>query len=231
MPDKNGAHPAPGFDHIDTWVFDLDNTLYPAASHLFPQIQHRMNSYIVEHLKMPMEDAFVLRRRYYLQYGTTLRGLMLNHDIKPEGFLDYVHDIDHSVLAINPLLDAALGRLPGRKIIYTNGSERHAVKVLDRLGISRHFESIYDICASDYIPKPDPAAYDGLVARHNIAPAKSIMFEDIHINLKPAAALGMATGWVHHGEKPAKPDEDLSHCMYVTDDLVGWLDKAVPKRP
>jgi len=217
--------------HINTWVFDLDNTLYPATTHLFPQIDRRMKAFISDALKLSLDDAFKLQKQYYWTYGTTLRGLMLNHNIEPDGFLEYVHDIDHSVVVADPRLDAVLAALPGRKFIYTNGSERHAVNVMDRLGVARHFTSIFDIAASRYIPKPDPAAYADLVMRHGIDPRRSIMFEDIHRNLKPAADLGMMTVWVKHAENPALPDEDLSHCHFVTDDMLDWLEKAAPKAP
>jgi putative hydrolase of the HAD superfamily len=214
--------------HINTWVFDLDNTLYPATTHLFPQIDRRMKAFISDALKMSLADAFKLQKRYYWTYGTTLRGLMLNHNIEPDGFLDYVHDIDHSVVAADPRLDSVLARLPGRKFIYTNGSERHAVNVMDRLGVAKHFTGIFDIIASSYIPKPDPAAYVDFVERHAINPRQSIMFEDIHLNLKPAADLGMTTVWVKHAKNPPKPDEDLSHCSFITNDMIAWLESAAP---
>ena len=211
---------------IEDWIFDLDNTLYPASTHLFPQIDRRMKAFIAEALNMSLEDAFALQKAYYWKYGTTLRGLMLNHAIAPDSFLEYVHDVDHSVLTPDAHLDAALANLPGRKFIYTNGSERHAVKVIERLGIARHFAGIFDIRASDYVPKPEPGPYAVLVDRHAITPARAIMFEDIHRNLKPAADLGMATVWVRHVENPAGPDEDLSHCGSITDDLIGWMERA-----
>ncbi len=212
---------------VETWIFDLDNTLYPASARLFPQIDHRMRAFIAEALALSLDDAFILQKQYYWKYGTTLRGLMLHHRIEPDVFLEYVHDIDHSVLTPDARLEAALAGLPGRKLIYTNGSERHAVKVMDRLGVARHFTGIFDIRASNYIPKPEPAPYADLVARHDIAPKQAVMFEDIHRNLKPAADLGMATVWVRHAENPAKPGEDISHCRYVTDDLIGWLESRV----
>ena len=215
---------------IEDWVFDLDNTLYSASLHLFPQIDKRMKAFISDLLKISPEEAFKLQKHYYWTYGTTLRGLMLNHHIEPDTFLDYVHDIDHSELAPDARLDAVLARLPGRRFVYTNGSERHAVNVLDRLGITRHFEGIFDIKASSYIPKPEPAPYGELLARHAITPTRAIMFEDIHRNLKPAADLGMATVWVQHPENPAKPDEDLSHCHFLTTDLIAWLEDIDAKR-
>ncbi len=223
MPDR-------ALNQIEDWVFDLDNTLYPASAHLFPQIDKRIKAFIVDLLRIPPDEAFKLQKHYYWTYGTTLRGLMLNHHIEPDDFLDYVHDIDHSVLAPDLRLDAVLARLPGRKFIYTNGSERHAVNVIERLGITRHFAGIFDIKASSYIPKPEPAPYGELVARHGIAPARAIMFEDIHRNLKPAADLGMTTVWVQHPESPARADEDTSHCHFLTDDLIAWLEERAKAR-
>jgi putative hydrolase of the HAD superfamily len=215
-------------DHIEAWIFDLDNTLYPATANVFPQIDKKMKAFIGEALKLSPDEAFKLQKDYYWKYGTTLRGLMLNHKIAPDDFLAYVHDIDHSILSADSALDAALALLPGRKFIYTNGSERHAVNVMDRLGVTRHFDGIFDIRASDYIPKPDPAAYATMIARHTITPARAAMFEDIHRNLKPAADLGMTTVWVRPAEHVAKPDEDLSHCRHVIDDLVSWLREKTP---
>ena len=180
---------------------------------------------------MTLDDAFILQKRYYREFGTTLRGLMLNHKVEPDAFLDYVHDIDHSVLGRDARLDAVLAALPGRKFVYTNGSERHASSVMDRLGVAKHFSGIFDISASRYIPKPDPAPYAELVALHGIEASRAAMFEDIHVNLKPAHALGMTTVWVRHAENPAPAGEDLSHCHHITEDLVGWLETRIPKNP
>ena len=217
-------------DHVEAWVFDLDNTLYPASVDLFAQIDRRMKAYIAEALGLAPDAAFALQKRYYHEHGTTLRGLMINHRIDPEAFLDFVHDIDHSVLAPNPRLAAALAALPGRKFVYTNGSARHAERVTDRLGITSLFSGVYDIQASRYVPKPDPASYADFVARHAIAPKHAAMFEDSHRNLRPAAELGMVTVWVRHVEPD--PAEDMSHCHFVTEDLLGWLGEAsaaIPK--
>ncbi len=215
---------------IDTWIFDLDNTLYPATTNLFPQIDRRMRAYVAHRLKLTLDDAFILQKRYYREFGTTLRGLMINHDIEPEAFLDYVHDIDHSVLTPDTRLAGVLAALPGRKFVYTNGTERHAASVMDRLGVSKHFSGVFDISASRYVPKPDPAPYAELVTRHGIAARRAAMFEDIHLNLKPAHALGMTTVLIRNGEQPGAAGEDLSHCHFVTDDLAGWLETRLPKR-
>jgi len=214
---------------IETWVFDLDNTLYPAASSLFPQIDIRMRRFIAERLGMTLDDAFALQKRYYREFGTTLRGLMLVHKIEPEAFLSFVHDIDCTVLDAAPRLDRALAALPGRKLIFTNGSERHAENVLARLGISRHFEGIFDIRAAGFVPKPQPECYRTMVQRHAVDPRSALMVEDIHRNLAPAAAIGMTTLWVREEGHPdtavlGQDETDLSHVHHITDDLTGWLE-------
>lgn len=215
------------FAGTETWVFDLDNTLYPASTNLFAQIDVRMKAFIAGALGLSPEDAFKLQKQYYRMYGTSLRGLILHHDVDPDAFLDYVHDIDHSVLNADPRLEALLAALPGRKLIYTNGSAYHAESVMKRLGVAHHFEDIFDIRAGLLIPKPDPAGYAAMIAKHAVTPAKAVMFEDSHKNLGPAAALGMKTVWVRHaGEMPTDGD-DLSHCHYQTDDLLGWLSEML----
>ena len=216
---------------IADWVFDLDNTLYPASSSLFPQIDRRMRGFICERLHLPPDEAHALQKRYYREFGTTLRGLMLVHGIEPDIFLAYVHDIDCTVLDVAPRLNAALARLPGRKLIFTNGSERHAENVLARLGIAPHFEGIFDIRAAGFLPKPDPDTYRRMVERHGVDPRAALMVEDLHRNLVPAAAIGMTTLWVREANHPDSAvlnlhDGDLSHVHHVTDDLTAWLEAA-----
>ena len=225
----------PNIKHIESWVFDLDNTLYPAASSLFPQIDIRMRRFIAERLDLPMDEAFALQKRYYREFGTTLRGLMLVHKIEPEAFLAFVHDIDCTVLDRAPRLDAALAGLAGRKLIFTNGSERHAENVLARLGIARHFDGIFDIKAAGFIPKPEPECYRLMVERHAVDPHTALMVEDIQRNLVPAAAIGMTTLWVREDHHPdaavLRQDEaDLSHVHHVTDDLTAWLEGMAGER-
>jgi putative hydrolase of the HAD superfamily len=227
-PEKSCDHRRAGTDHIESWVFDLDNTLYPAASSLFPQIDVRMRRFIADRLNLPLDEAYELQKTYYRQFGTTLRGLMLVHGLEPQAFLDFVHDIDHSVLSAAPLLDAALAALPGRKLIFTNGTEHHAVRVLDQLGISAHFEAIFDIKAAQYIPKPSPETYDMMINRHGLDSEGAAMVEDLHRNLVPAAAIGMTTVWVRQDDHPDEPiigqnNADLSHVHHITDDLTSWL--------
>ena len=210
----------------DSWIFDLDNTLYPANSDLFSQIDSKMKVFISRAFDLQPVDAVKLQKQYYHEFGTTLRGLMINHDIDPDIFLSYVHDIDHSVLRPDPTLDTTLKNLPGRKYVYTNGSARHAAAVLHQLGITHHFTGIFDIRAGDYIPKPDPGSYTDFITRHSIAPKRAVMFEDSHKNLKPAANLGMITVFVRHANNEPVANEDLSHCHFVTDNLTEWLHSA-----
>ncbi len=225
---KNAEIPRTLEEIADTkfWVFDLDNTLYPASSNLFLQIDKRMKAFIARAFDLELDEAFKLQKKYYHEYGTTMRGLMVNHGIDPEIFMNYVHDIDHSVLQPDARLDAALEKLPGRKFVYTNGSARHASAVMEQIGISRHFTGVFDIRAGDYVPKPDPNSYAGFIARHAVTPQHAIMFEDSHKNLKPAAELGMTTVFVRHANNAPPEGEDTSHCHYFTDSLVAWLDEA-----
>lgn len=211
---------------IDTWVFDLDNTLYPASANLFPQIDVRMKAFIGDLLGLDPDSAFTLQKKYYHEYGTTLRGLMVNHDVEPETFLEFVHDIDHSVLDTDEDLDSLLAALPGRKLIHTNGSARHAEEVLNALGIKDRFEAIFDISAGSYIPKPHPDSYQQFLESHAFEPATAIMFEDSVKNLEPAASLGMATVLVYHdsiSDEEPWPD----HCHFTTPDLKAWLRSAL----
>ena len=216
-------------DRVTHWVFDLDNTLYPHSSNLFHQIDKRMKAFISEAFDMPLEDAFRLQKKYYREHGTTLRGLMDNHDINPDEFLAFVHDIDHSILSPNPALHEALTKLEGRKLIYTNGSARHAERVIDALGVTGHFDDIFDIKAGGYVPKPDEAPYDVFIERHGVSAETAVMLEDSFRNLGPAADRGMTTVWVQTGDfAPADPEE-LAHCDFVIDDVTDWLGGLVHK--
>lgn len=212
--------------HIDTWVFDLDNTLYPASARLFLQIDVRMKTFISELLGVSLDDAYKIQKTYYHQHGTTLCGLMMNHSVDPEAFLDYVHDIDHTVLDPDPDLKTVIDALPGRKLIHTNGSEQHAENVLDALGLHNCFEAIFDIRAGDYVPKPDPDSYHRFLASHVFEPTTAIMFEDSVKNLKPAAELGMVTVLVQHESNAAAADPD-QHCHHITEDLTAWLRESL----
>lgn len=221
----------PDFAHVDTWIFDLDNTLYPAHCDLFAQIDIRMGEFISDFLGTDRTEAKRIQKHYYHTYGTTLHGLMSQHGMDPAPFLDYVHDIDHSVLAADAMLDEALTRLPGRKLVFTNGSVRHAEAVLGKIGVTHHFDDIFDIVAADYVPKPQAATYERFVRTTQIAPGTAAMFEDIAVNLREAHALGMRTVLVRSpaDKKPAHAVEwdgagaDEPHVHHIAEDLAAFL--------
>lgn len=216
----NSSHP--DLSHVDTWIFDLDNTLYPASANLFLQIDAKMKAFISRLLDVSLDEAYGIQKKYYHEHGTTLSGLMLNHDVDPDAFLNFVHDIDHTVLDQDPELGVLIKSLPGRKLIHTNGSTQHAQDVLAALDIEGCFEAIFDIRAGDYVPKPDPESYQRFLASHAFEPETSIMFEDSVKNLKPAAEMGMVTVLVQHESNMASTNPD-AFCHYVTDDLPAWL--------
>ena len=212
---------APLSDETEFWVFDLDNTLYPADCDLFSQIDVKMGAFISAHCGIDRIDARKLQKRYYQEHGTTLAGLMANDGVHPEDFLEFVHDIDVSPVPPSPELRDALGRLPGRRFVYTNGSVKHAENVMDRLGVTDMFDGIYDITAAGYRPKPDPEPYSDFVQRFDIEPRRAVMVEDIARNLEPAHAMGMSTVLIRTSRYAETPDDD--HIHHVADDLLGWL--------
>lgn len=224
------------FEHVDTWVFDLDNTLYPARSRLFDQIDVRMGSFISELLSIDRTEARRIQKQFFFEHGTTLRGLMLEYNVKPDDFLGYVHDIDHSVLLANPELDTAISRLPGRKLIFTSGTVAHAERVMEEIGITHHFEEIFDIKAADYVPKPQRPTYEAFLAHTGVAAPRSAMFEDIVRNLEVPHDMGMTTVLVHDNDNEDsaminKLNDDTGnaeHVHHVTDDLADFLGKIVP---
>ncbi len=215
------------FHEIEYWIFDLDNTLYPAACDLFSQIDVRMTSFIAGHLGIGRVEARLLQKRYYRDHGTTLAGLMVNDGVHPSAFLDYVHDIDVTPVPPSPALRDALERLPGRRYVFTNGSRTHAENVMTRLGVMDSFDGIYDIIAAEYRPKPAPEPYDDMIDRFGIDPGRAVMVEDLHRNLKPAHDLGMRTVLIRtERHPPALEDED--HIHHVADDLLAWLHDILP---
>lgn len=211
---------------IETWIFDLDNTLYPASSRLFEQVQRRMNEYICDRLALSPEDSAELRRRYFREHGTTLRGLMLVDRIDPHDFLAFVHDIDLAGVPPDPALVTAMRRLDGRKIVHTNGSQRHAERLLDHLGLSDAFAGIVDIVAADFDPKPALAGYRLLLRHYGVAPPTALMVEDIARNLAPAAELGMTTAWMRGDADWAAESAEADYIHHVVDDLAGFLAAA-----
>lgn len=215
-------------DDAEVWLFDLDNTLYPASCNLFDQIHVRMRDFIVEHLGVDADEAMRIRRKYFLDHGTTLSGLMTNHGTDPDYFLKYVHDIDITPVQPNPALDAALSRLSGRKLIFTNADTGHAENVMRRLGVAHHFEAIFDIAAADYIPKPDPGPYRRIVRSFGVAAESAVMLDDMVRNLEPAADMGMTTVWVRtHYNWSGDTDEETDYVHHQTDDVAAWLDGMI----
>jgi putative hydrolase of the HAD superfamily len=211
---------------VETWIFDLDNTLYPASCRLFDQVQLRMTEFICERLSVSPDAAAELRRNYFRDHGTTLRGLMTVDHIDPHEFLAFVHDIDLAGVPPDPALVAALKQLHGRKIVHTNGSVRHAERLLDHLGLSDSFCGIIDIVAAEFDPKPALAGYRLLLRRHAVAAPSALMIEDIARNLAPAAELGMTTAWLRSGQDWAAADSDCDYIHHVVDDLAGFLAAA-----
>jgi putative hydrolase of the HAD superfamily len=218
----------PDFHHVDAWIFDLDNTLYPAASGLFGQVDLRMTQFVADLLGIGHEDARALQKTYYREHGTTLNGLMRLHGVDPEVYLGYVHDIDLSPLAGDGRLAAGLARVDGKRFVFTNGCRKHAARVLERIGLTRCFDEIWDIRTIGFRPKPDPSAYHTVVARAGIDPARAAMFEDAARNLVPAHALGMTTVWLRNGSEwskqgPAFPVASSEHIDHEIDDLAHFL--------
>jgi putative hydrolase of the HAD superfamily len=225
-----------GFEHIDTWVFDLDNTLYPHDVNLWQQIDVRIRDFIADFLNLSPQQAFRVQKDYYRRYGTSMRGLMIEHGLEPEKFLDFVHAIDHSPLLPNPALGAAIANLNGRKLILTNGTRSHARAVLERLNIARYFDDVFDIVAAQLEPKPLPQIYQRFLAAHEVNPRRAAMFEDLVRNLNVPHALGMTTVLVMPsatitGGREAWELEgrDAGDADHVTTDLVGFLEQIAAR--
>ena len=232
--DKNArdtnAEDSAALRSISTWVFDLDNTLYPADCNLFAQVDQRMAAFISKALKVSISHARYLQKDYYRKFGTTLSGLMQLHKIEPEPFLSYVHDIDVSIVQPAPKLAQLISNLPGRKFIYTNGSRRHAERVAQRLGVLDCFDGITDIASSRYCAKPDRKAYEQFLDFHAIQPTTAIMFDDMPHNLESPHDLGMTTVLVHsdyidHPVQLAMKrwTETPKHIHHMTKNLLDFL--------
>ncbi len=225
-----------GFDHVDAWVFDLDNTLYPSECDLFAQIDIRMSEFVARFLDVDLQEARRIQKQYYYDHGTTLSGLMKLHGLTPDEFLDYVHDIDLSPVPPNPQLNSELDELPGRKVVFTNGSKTHAENVLSHLNITHHFDAIIDIAASSFIPKPQPEAFQLFLDQAALDPTRAAMFDDLHSNLVEAKNLGMTTVWLKthrdwsNGRHPDGGDTP-SHVDHATDDLTVFLGQLNGRRP
>lgn len=223
------------FAHVDEWVFDLDNTLYPHHTNLFAQIDVRITSFVSELLTLPADEARALQKELYRDYGTTMRGLMALHDIDPDDFLNKVHDIDYSGLSPDPALGEAIKALPGRRFIFTNGDRGHAERTARQLGILDHFDDIFDIIAADHEPKPAQATYARFLERHGVEPKRAAMFEDLGRNLEVPKSLGMRTVLIvprnfeptfsEIWERDPQHDDAVD---FVTDDLSSFLNAIAP---
>jgi len=228
----SGASVKDRFGHVDTWVFDLDNTLYPQSADLWPKIDARITLFMMRLFGLDAISLRALQKHYYERYGTTLRGLMTEHDVDAAHYLEFVHDIDRSSLSRNHSLAQAIAALPGRKLILTNGSRHHAVETAKQLGIDHLFEDVFDIIAADFIAKPEAAAYERFFRHLKVDPERSALFEDLPRNLVVPHAHGMTTVLVLPGAGETVEREaweiasgDESHVDFVTQDLVGFLEE------
>ncbi len=213
----------PELRHVSSWIFDLDNSLYPASANLFELIDIRMGEYIQKLLACDAAEARRVQKSHFHAHGTTLAGLMADHGIDPQDFLDFVHDIDLARISADPVLVAAIDALPGRKFVFTNGSESYARRVLEKLGLANLWDGLHDIHAMEYVPKPNSAAYVAMCERWQIDPRTALFVEDMARNLEPAKALGMTTVWVDNGSEQAGRGGDASFIDYVTHDIAEWL--------
>ena len=227
-----------GFAQVDTWVFDLDNTLYPSECNLFAQVDERMGAFVARTLGVPLPYARHLQKSYYRQFGTTLSGLMQIHKMEAKPFLDYVHDIDLSVVPPSPELRVAIEALPGRKLIFTNGTVAHAERVAAKIGILDLFDGICDIVACGYQPKPGADAFAAFTSRHGVEGGRAAMFEDMPQNLEVPHALGMTTVLIrstyidHPAQAKARTwTEPPPYIHHVTDDLAAFLSGLTVQDP
>ena len=213
---------------INTWIFDLDNTLYSADSGIFQQVHTLMGKFVSAHLNIDIKKAKELQRKYYRQHGTTLRGMMDNHNVDPDHFLSEVHQLDYSIVDPNFKLNRELKKLKGRKIIYTNANRQHANDILIRLELTNVFDEIFDIKTANYIPKPEASPYEQIISEFNIDPITTIMFDDIAKNLVPAKNVGFASVWIDVGYENFSDDiaKSKKYLDYETKDLSLFLDEV-----
>jgi putative hydrolase of the HAD superfamily len=217
----------PRFAHVRDWIFDLDNCLYPASTGLFDLIDERMTAYIERLLDCGPEEAKRIQKSHFHAHGTTLAGLMREHQVDPHHFLADVHDIAFDRVQCDERLAHLLPRLPGRRFIFTNGDAPYARRVLDRIGIAAHFDQLHDIHASSYRPKPDPHGYRLLCERFNIEPREALLVDDMVQNLAPAKALGMTTIWVDNGSERGNHNYDSAVVDERIEDVGEWLEAIV----
>jgi len=208
---------------IKYWIFDLDNTLYSGKTRVFEQVDKKMSKYISEKLNVNMVEAKEIQKNYFYEYNTTLNGMINNHKIDANEFLEFVHDVNINFLKKDSLLNEELMKLDGKKIIFTNSSRKHAMNVIRKIGIDQHFDDIFDIVDSEYVPKPDIVSYKKLVEKHKIDPKLCVFIEDIARNLKPAYEMGMKTIWIENDEPWARKFSDSDFVNYKTNNLPEFL--------
>ena len=213
------------FQSTRFWLFDLDNTLYSGKTKVFEQIDKKMSYYISKKLNVDIKKAKEIQKSYFYEYNTTLYGLIKNHKIDANEFLDFVHDIDINFLKKDTNLSDELKKLEGKKIIFTNGSKKHAINITQKLGVDQHFDGIFDIVDSNFIPKPAVEPYKKLVEKHKIDPNLCVFIEDIARNLKPAYEMGMKTVWIENEEPWAKKFSDSNFVNYKISNLSEFLRK------
>jgi len=213
--------------HVDSWIFDLDNSLYPASANLFELIDIRMGRFIERLLGCDAGEARRVQKHYFHTHGTTLSGLMAANGVDPRDFLSYVHDIDLARISADPATRDAIERLPGRKFVFTNGDADYAGRVLDKLGLHDLFDAVHDIHAMDYVPKPDPRPYAEMCARFAIEPTRALFAEDMARNLEPAKALGMVTVWIDNGSELGGHGADPAFIDYHIHDIGAWLNEIL----
>ena len=213
---------------INTWIFDLDNTLYSADSGIFQQVHILMGDFVSQHLNIELQEAKVLQKKYYKQHGTTLRGMMDNHGVDPDHFLSEVHKLDYSIVAPDKNLNQQLEKLEGRKIIYTNANRQHVNDVLERLELTHMFKEIFDIKNANYIPKPEITPYQQIIKNFNIDTSCAIMFDDIAKNLVPAKNVGFTSVWVDAGYENFSDDiaSSKQYLDYETKNISNFLNQV-----
>ena len=210
---------------IKFWIFDLDNTLYSGKTRVFEQVDKKMSEYISKKLKVNLEEAKKIQKNYFYKYNTTLNGMIKNHQIDANEFLEFVHNINIDFLKEDPLLGEELKKLDGKKIIFTNGSKKHAKHVTSKIGIDHYFDDIFDIIDCEFVPKPAIQSYKKLVEKHKIDPNLCVFVEDIARNLKPAYEMGMKTVWIENDEPWASKFSDSNFINYKTNNLSEFLKK------
>ena len=213
------------FQSIKFWIFDLDNTLYSGKTRVFEQVDKKMSEYISKKLKVSVEEAKKIQKNYFHEYNTTLNGMIKNHQIDANEFLEFVHNINIDFLKKDLALSKELEKLEGKKIIFTNGSRKHAMHVTQKIGIDQHFDDIFDIVDSEFMPKPSIEPYKKLVKKHKIDPKLCVLVEDIARNLKPAYEMGMKTIWIENDEPWASKFSDSEFVNYKTNNLAEFLKK------